>query len=293
MIKNYLRSAFRNIKKHPFISFINIFGLTVGLTCCLLILTYVINEKSYDKFNKDGDEIYRVTTSLYSSEGAEIFHLASIAAPFGPLLQNEFPDIKKMTRLLSNGTTILRYKDKLFNEQKAYYADENFFDFFNTPVVSGAARTALAEPNSIMISEDIARKYFGNTDPMNKIIMLDAKKRLFKVTGIFKEFPANSHLHPEILMSFNTLKDSSLFGEKAMRTDYNDNNFFTYLLFPKNYNVSRIEAQLPNFLDKYVPIPPAPHWFQNLIKQSASNCKSLLLFTCVRILIMKLRKMGI
>jgi len=256
MIKNYLRSAFRNIKKHPFISFINIFGLTVGLTCCLLILVYVINEKSYDKFNKAGGDIYRVTTSLYSSEGAEIFNLASIAAPFAPLLQNEFPDIKKTTRLLSNGTTILRYKDKLFNEQKAYYADENFFDFFNTPVISGAARTALAEPYSMMITENIARKYFGNTDPVNKIILLDANKRPFKVTGIFKEFPANSHLHPQILLSFNTLKDTSIFGEKQLRTDYYDNNFFTYLLFPKNYNVGRIEAQLPNFLDKYVPLSP-------------------------------------
>jgi len=256
MIKNYLRSAFRNIKRHPFISFINIFGLTVGLTCCLLILTYVINEKSYDKFDKDSGDIYRVTAALYSSEGAEVFHFASIPPPFGPLLQNEFPDIKKVTRLLSNGTTILSYKDKLFNEQKAYYADENFFSFFSVPVVSGSARTALAEPYSIMITENIARKYFGNTDPMNKIILLDANKRPFKVTGIFKAFPANSHLHPEILLSFNTLKDSTVFGEKALRTDYYGNNFFTYILFPKNYNVSRIEAQLPNFLDKYVPIPP-------------------------------------
>src|SRR5271166_4172605 len=102
MIKNYLRSAFRNIKMHPFISFINIFGLTVGLTCCLLILTYIVNERSYDKFNKNADDIYRVTRVFYSGPGIENLHLGAIAPPFGPLLQNSFPDIKKVTRLMSN-----------------------------------------------------------------------------------------------------------------------------------------------------------------------------------------------
>src|SRR5882757_6088411 len=100
MIKNYLKSAFRNIKRHSFISFINIFGLTVGLTCCLLILAYIINERSFDRFNKNADDIYRVTRTFYSAEGTETLHTGSVAPPFGPLLQNAFPDIKKVTRLL-------------------------------------------------------------------------------------------------------------------------------------------------------------------------------------------------
>src|ERR1700761_6255607 len=105
MIKNYLRSALRNITRHPFISFINLFGLTVGLTCCLLILTYIINERSYDKFNKNADNIYRVAITFYTpTTGVEYLHLSSVAPPFGPLLQNEFPDIKAVTRLFPNGT---------------------------------------------------------------------------------------------------------------------------------------------------------------------------------------------
>src|ERR1700677_667025 len=135
MVKNYLRSAFRNAKRHPFISFINIFGLTVGLTCCLLIVTYVINERSYDKFNKNADDIYRVTRIFYSAPNVESLHLSSIAPAFGPRLTAAFPDIKEMTRTLPTGTTSFRYKEKLFNEQNMFFADPNFFDFFTVPVL--------------------------------------------------------------------------------------------------------------------------------------------------------------
>src|SRR3569833_4490107 len=130
MIKNYLVSAFRNIKRQPFISFVNIVGLTIGLTCCLLIVMYIVNERSYDKFNKNADDIYRVTRIFYADDGAEALHTGSVAPPFGPLLQNAFPDIKEVTRLFPPGVTSLKYSDKLFNEKNAFYADENLFDFF-------------------------------------------------------------------------------------------------------------------------------------------------------------------
>src|SRR6185312_1428234 len=123
MIKNYLRSAWRNITRHRFISFINIFGLTVGLTCCLLILSYIINERSYDKFNKNANDIYRVTRIFYSGNGVESLHLSAVAPPFGPRLVSAFPDIKKMTRILPDGTVAFRYKDKLFNEKHSFFAD--------------------------------------------------------------------------------------------------------------------------------------------------------------------------
>ena len=258
MIKNYVRSAWRNITRHKFISFINIFGLTVGLTCCLLILSYIINERSYDKYNKNANDIYRVTRIFYSGNGVESLHLSAIAPAFGPLLPAAFPEIKKMTRLLPNGTTALRYKDKLFNEENAFFADENLFAFFNTPVVKGDPHTALLEPYSIMLTEAMAKKYFDNADPMNKTIMLDNIKHEFKVTGIFKPFPANSHLHPEILMSFNTLRDTAVYGEKQLRTSYSNNSFYTYLLLPTGYDIKRMENRLPEFLDKYVRLQGMP-----------------------------------
>ncbi|MDR3693664.1 ABC transporter permease [Mucilaginibacter sp.] len=252
MIKNYLRSAVRNIKRHPFISFINIFGLTVGLTCCLLIVTYVINERSYDKFNKNADDIYRVTRIFYSTPNVESLHLSAVAPPFGPRLKMAFPDIKKMTRTEPNSSISFRYKEKLFNEGHSFFADENFFDFFSIAVLKGDGHKSLAEPFTVMLTPDIAKKYFGDADPMNKTVILDNTKHEFKVTGIFSPFPANAHLHPDILVSFNTLNDPDIYGEKQLATNFGNNSFYTYLMFPKNYNVDRVRTQLPNFLDKYV-----------------------------------------
>ena len=168
MIKNYLRSAFRNIKRHPFISFINIFGLTVGLTSCLLILSYVVKERSYDRFNKNASDIYRVTRIFYSAPNIESLHLSSVAPPFGPLLRIAFPDIKIVTRVLPNGITPFKYKNKLFNEQNAFLADEHFFDVFSVPIIEGDRKNALTEPYSVMLTRKLAKKYFGDEDPINK-----------------------------------------------------------------------------------------------------------------------------
>ncbi|MDN3583336.1 ABC transporter permease [Mucilaginibacter flavus] len=263
MIKNYLRSALRNITRHKFISFINIFGLTIGLTCCLLIVVYVVNELSYDQFNANADDIYRVTRSFNTADGIDNLHLGAVAPPFGPLLKNEFPDIKKVTRILSNGSVVIRYKDKLFNEQGSYFADENFFDFFSIKTIHGDSKTALAEPFSVMLTPEMARKYFGDEDPMNKEFRFDNQYN-FKVTGIFEPFPANAQLHPQLLLSFNTLNDNAVYGKKGLETNWGNNAFFTYLLFPKGYNVDHVAAQFPAFLDKYVHFPGQPANFREL-----------------------------
>lgn len=258
MFRNYLRSAWRNITRHKFISFINIFGLTVGLTCCLLIITYIINELSYDRYNVNADRTYRVTRTFISRNGEENLHLSSIAPPFGPLLQSAFPDIEKITRVLPNGTTVFRYKEKMFNEQNAFMADENFFDVFTVNVSSGDKKTALTDPYTVMLTPEVAKKYFGSEDPMNKTVILDNTKHEFKVTGIFEPFPPNAHMHPDILISFNTLKDSLIYGEKQLETNFGNNSFYTYLLMPKGYNMDMISRQLPSFLDKYVHLPGMP-----------------------------------
>src|ERR1700754_5079566 len=214
MIKNYLRSAWRNIARHRFISFINIFGLTIGITCCLLITAYIINELSYDKFNANADRTYRVTRIFYSRNGEENLHLSAVAPPFGPLLKNAFPDIEKVTRVLPNNSIIFKYKEKLFNEKNGAFADENFFDVFSLNITNGDKKTALNDPYSVMLTDEIAKKYFGNEDPINKTIILDNIKHEFKVTGIFEPMPENAHMHPNILVSFNTLKDTAIYGEK-------------------------------------------------------------------------------
>lgn len=261
MLKNYFKIAIRNLRKYKFISFINLFGLTVGLTCCLLIVTYILNELSYDRANPDASRIYRVTRSFNTDDGIENLHLSSIAPPFAPLLQNDFPDIQKTTRLLFTGTTALRYEEKLFNEKGAFFADENFFDFFPTPVTRGNPKSGLTEPNCIMLSEEIARKYFGNEDPINKMIRVDNQLNL-KVTGVFKLFPSNTHFHPEMLISFNTLNDSTIYGKKQLETNWGNNAFYTYVKFPQNYPAEKIAAQFPAFLDKHMHYPQEPPGFK-------------------------------
>ncbi|MEP7111603.1 MAG: FtsX-like permease family protein [Ferruginibacter sp.] len=255
MIKNYFRVAIRNLGKYKFTSFINLFGLSIGFTCCLLILLFVTNELSFDRYNHNADRIYRVTRSFHSPEGKQWLHLGTIAPPFGPLIQNDFPDIRKITRLLPNSTTPFRYKEKIFNEEKAFYADENLFDVFDVNLTRGNPATALNDPYCVLLSETMAKKYFDNEDPINKIIRQDNSTN-YKVTGTFKSFPSNAHIHPEILLSFNTLRDSAVYGEKELKTNWGNNSFFTYLLLPPNYPAKNIEAQFPAFLDKHFPTKP-------------------------------------
>ena len=132
MIKNYFKIAWRNLVKYKFISFINLFGLTVGLTCCLLITTYVLNELSYDRYNKNAENIYRVTRSFNNAAGVVSLKFGTISPPFGYYFPTDFPEIKKMTRLLGAGTLPFKYKDKIIAENNVYFADENLFNVFNS-----------------------------------------------------------------------------------------------------------------------------------------------------------------
>ena len=276
MIKNYFRSAWRNITRHKFISFINIFGLTVGLTCCLLIITYLINELSYDKYNANADRTYRVTRIFYSRNGEENLHLSSVAPPLGHCLKTAFPAIEKVSRVLPNGTIVFRYKEKLFNEENGFFADENFFNVFTGNIIEGDKKKALYNPYTVMLTPAVAKKYFGNEDPINKTVILSNVKHGFIVTGIFQPFPPNAHMHPEILMSFNTLRDTNIYGEKQLETNFGNNSFFTYLLMPKGYNMDMITRQLDGFIDKYYPtqgLPPGikPHQTTRLTIQKLTD----------------------
>ena len=251
MLYNYLKIAYRSLLKYKFISFINISGLAIGFTCCLLIVAYILNEISYDRSNPKADQIYRVTRSFHSDKGVVSLHLSSVAPPFGPLLVNEFPDIQKMTRLLNLGTTAMKYEDKNFNEVNVFAADENFFSFFNVDVIKGDSKSALTDPASIMLSEDVAKKYFGSQDPINKIVRLYNRFNL-KVTGVYKSFPVNSHIHPRLLVSFNSLKNPDIYGEENLRSNWGNNAFPTYIMLPDKYPVSSLEKQLPAFINKYL-----------------------------------------
>jgi len=275
MLKNYLRIAVRNLAKYKLISFINLFGLTVGLACCLLILSYILHETSYDRYNRKADRIWRVTRSFNNKDGIVSLHLGAVAPPFGPLLQNDFPDIQKVTRLLPINNTPMRYQDKIFNEKDLFFADKNFFGVFDVNLLQGNPQTALADPFSILLTETTARKYFGDADPINKVIRMNNQFN-FKVTGIFQPFPSAAHLHPEVLLSFNTLNDTAIYGEKNLMTNFGNNAFYTYLLLPEHYPVHSLEAQFPAFIDRRMPQDGAPpgikaHQFTQLYLQPLTD----------------------
>jgi len=249
MFRNYLKIAIRNLLKYRFISFINLSGLTIGLTCCLLITIYILNELSFDKYNTNAKNIYRVTRTFYDNKGSVAFNFCTISPPFGYYFPTDFPEIKKMTRLLDNGTTPLKYKDKIFNEKSIFFADENLFDVFTVNVIKGNPKKALTDPFSVMLTEETAKKYFGDEDPVNKTIRFNNQFDV-KVTGIYKAFPANAHLHPGMLLSFNTLKDSTVYGERNLQTNWGNNSFYTYLLMPDNFSPDRMIRQFPSFIDR-------------------------------------------
>jgi len=251
MFKNYFKIAWRNLMKYKFISFINLFGLTVGLTCCLLITTYIINELSYDRYNKNAENTYRVTRTFKNGDGAVSLVLSTVSPPFGYYFPTDFPEIQKMTRLLNIGTTPLKYKEKLINEPNVYFADENLFNVFTLKVLEGNPQTALKDPFSVMMSEDVAKKYFGNEDPMNKVLKANNQFDV-KVTGIYKDFPENSFMHPGVLVSFNTLKDSAVYGAENLRTNWGNNSFFTFLVLPNHYDPQKLISKFPAFLDKHM-----------------------------------------
>lgn len=252
MIRNYLKVALRNLMKHKFISAINLFGLTIGLTCCLLILTYILHEVSYDRYHQRADNIYRVERTFMNPQSGDVnLVLGTVAPPFAPLLQNDFPEIKTITRFLPTGNTAIRYEEKRFNERDVYFADEHLFKVFDVEVIKGNPAKVLTDPYTIMLSEEFAKKYFGHEDPMNKVVRVDNQLDV-KVTGVYKAFPSNAHLHPSAMISFNTLKDTAVYGEENLRTNWGNNSFLTYLLLPDNYDTKKLEKQFPAFLNRHL-----------------------------------------
>ncbi len=248
MLKNYFKIALRNLLKNKGFSFINLFGLTIGLACCLLIGLYIWNELSFDRYHANADRIWRVSRQFLNSDGSEQLHLGHLAPPFGPLLKNDFPDIEEVSRMLQF-TVTFRKDDLLFAEDDVFLAEPATFKIFDIPLVSGNPETALNDPFTLLLSESMAEKYFKGENPVNQTLR-GMGQFDFKVTGVFKDFPYNSHFHPNVLASFSTLRDTMVYGANQLRTNWGNNSFSTYLLLPKGYPAQNLEAQFPAFIDK-------------------------------------------
>ncbi|MFC1724460.1 ABC transporter permease [candidate division KSB1 bacterium] len=237
MFSNYLKIAFRYLKKYKGFSFINITGLATGMACSILIFLWVWNELSYDKHHEKADQIYRVE---YSTETK----LAVTPAPMAEVLKDIYPEVLNSVRICNWGRTIVKYEDKQFEENRVLFADSEIFSIFTIPLVKGDANSALKKPNSAVITDEMALKYFGDRDCIGKVIQFDNSLD-FQITGIVREAPETSHFHYDFIASFNTLPES--------RISFWGNNFlYTYVLLPENYSPNHLKNKFPEMIKTYV-----------------------------------------
>ena len=253
MIRNYITAAIRNLLKHKGYSLVNVTGLALGLTGCILMLLYIRYETSYDDFHLKQDRMYRL----------EVNHLwdgrvnkgPTTPSAWGPVLLADYPSIEKLTRLrpLLEQQPV-QLENRSIRGKASFFADSTLFDVFTLPLARGTSATALTRPHTVVISESMANTCFGETDPVGSLITLDLGKGNtlpLTVTGVARDLPENSHVHFDFLISYVTL-ESLGWGEPAnMRDHGGDFNVYTYLLLHEGYSAGELEEQLPGFIERY------------------------------------------
>lgn len=242
MFNNSLKIALRNFFKHKGFSFINIFGLAVGIACCLLIMLYVLDELSYDRYHEKAGRIYRV--GLHAFLNNNPINAVVASSPLAQTLVNEYPEVEAATRARNFGFPVFRYQDKVFSEERVYWVDPSFSDVFTVRFIKGDPKTALVKPETIVLTRSMALKYFGNEDPMGKALRAD-NRRDYLVTGIVEDVPRNTHLHYDFLASLATYPDSR-------SPVWVSNNYYTYVLFRPASSPKAFEAKLVGLVKKYV-----------------------------------------
>lgn len=242
MLKNYIKVAFRNLWKSKGFSAINIIGLAIGLATCLLITLFVLDELSYDHYNKKAGRIYRVDGDIQF--GGNHFILAVAPDPMGPALKKDYPQVEQYVRFRGYGGLLVKKGNENIQENKVIYADSTLFDVFTLPVIDGDPKTALTEPNSIVITEKIARKYFNTTRVAGKNLVVDKDKN-YKITAVIKNIPSQSHFNFDFFISLSTLPESR-------ENNWVSNNFNTYIVLKEGADPKALEAQFDALVDKYV-----------------------------------------
>jgi putative ABC transport system permease protein len=248
MINNFIITAWRNLKSNKVFSFINVFGLSVGLTCCMLIGAYLYQELTYDNYAVNAKQIYRVALHSNGSNAAADFPNVDIAVGQG--IKNAFPDVLASARMSNMGQVFVKYDEKQFKEDKIVLIDSNFLTMFSIPLLEGNSKTALIAPNSVVITKAFEKKYFGNSPSLGK--SLTVGNDLVKVTGIIDKVPDNSHFHADAFMSLVT------FVTPRAKQTWSNIGYYTYLLLDKNANVKNLEAGFPQLVAKFV-VPEIQH----------------------------------
>jgi len=244
MLKNFIIYISRNIKKNKGYMLINVGGLAIGLASFLLIALYVINELSYDRFHVNYRNIYRVKV-VGRMAGGEL-NQAITAAPMAQAMLNDYPEIVNITRITQMGAWLIGNGDKKFNEDGMLFADSTFFDVFDFKMLRGDPGTALARPKSMVLTEEYAKKYFGNQDPLGQKLTVESDTILYTVTGVIRNVPDNSHLKFDILASMST------YPGRANNTFWISHNFYTYFSLLDGTDKDQFQGKLQEMVLKYV-----------------------------------------
>lgn len=247
MFKNYLKIAFRNIARHKAFAFINIAGLSIGMACSIFILLWVQHELSYDRFHKNADDIYRITVDFNG------FKAAVNPAAMPPELKMKIPAVKDFVRFSYPTTHVFEMGLKRFEEKRTFNVDANVLNFFSFRLLKGNAATALDRPDAVVLTEDMAKKYFGDEDPLGKILRMDNKDNV-TVTGVLQNIPANSHLQFDFLMPMSAIAQSN----NDLKNNRWDNfNFYNYIRLDKGLSssgagLSTVEKQLDKIYKEHL-----------------------------------------
>jgi putative ABC transport system permease protein len=243
MLRNYLKIAYRNLVKNKMFSAINIFGLAIGIAACLLITLYVVDELSFDKFHQKGNRIYRLHNDIVY--GGKDMRMAQTPDILAPTLKKDYPQVENYVRLYSQGPFLIKKPDaqNFIREEHILFADSTLFEVFTFPLIDGNSKTSLTEPDVIVISERAAKRHFGQENPIGKSLNLDNRKT-FKITGVMKDIPENSHIKADFFISM-----------KSLQYDWGNflsNNHWSYILLKEGTDPKSFDAKFDQIISKYV-----------------------------------------
>lgn len=264
MIKNYFKTAWRNLWRNKVFSGINILGLSIGLACCILMFLFLQQELTYDKFNVNAKNIYRITS--IPAEAKDKKELAVTPAPWAPLMKKDYPEIKEYVRLLRDEKMVVGQKgEQHFYEKDILYVDSTFFNVFSVELERGDVKNALERPNSIILTKEAAQKYFGDVDPIGKTLEVNSFVGAVdvEVTAIAKKIPASSHFHFSALISMQTLGDMSNFWSYHM--------FQSYVLLNEKPSAKEAEKKFIDFNNKYIVNNPQADGKQDIYLQPLTD----------------------
>ena len=245
MFRNYLKVAARNAVKHKFYATINVLGLAIGMTCCLLIFLYVSQELSYDSFHTKSDRIYRLVTDIKTP--TETLNIGETSTPMAAYMKSDFPEVEDMVRI-DNAQFLLQKDDQTFQEDEAITADSTFFKVFSFTLLRGNPQTALKDPFSLVLTEDAAKKYFGNEDPLGQRLLMESEYDC-TVTGVMENVPENSSFDFEILISMSTRLEEFAPG---LNEHWGNFTNVAYVLLTEQADPKELESKLPHFLSNYI-----------------------------------------